>query len=276
MKRVTHLFTALVAAALLFGFAATAAQAAESTLQQIKDNGTIRIGMLVDFPPYGLLNEQNKPDGYDADVAKALAKDLGVDLQIVQVTGPNRIPYLLGGRIDVLVASLGITEPRSKRVDYSQPYAAIVTYVYGQTDVKVPDAKALADKTVGVARGSTQDAEVTKVAPDSTTIQRYPSDATAVQALLSGQVPLIGVSDVVINHINKNAPGRFNTKFSLEHQFQGIAVRPDDDKLRQRINKFVAKVKADGELDAIHEKWLNSPLPKPLTSDAPAVDIPNQ
>src|SRR5699024_2383692 len=180
--------------------------------------------------------------------AKLLAKDLGVDLQIVQVTGPNRIPYLLGGRVDLLVASLGITGPRSKRVDYSQPYAAIVTYVYGQTDVKVPDAEALANKTVGVARGSTQDMEVTNVAPDSATIQRYPSDASAVQALLSGQVPLIGVSDVVINHIEKNMPARFNTKFSLQHQFQGIAVRPDDDKLRQRIDKFVAKIKANGEL----------------------------
>src|SRR5699024_6928891 len=172
---------------------------------------------------------------------------------------PNRIPYLLGGRVDVLVASLGITEPRSKRVDYSQPYAAIVTYVYGQTDVDVDDAAALAGKTVGVARGSTQDAEVTAVAPDSTTIQRYPSDASAVQALLSGQVPLIGVSDVVINHIEENVPDRFDTKFSLEHQFQGIAVRPDDDELRAYLNKFVAKIKANGELDSIHEKWLNSP-----------------
>lgn len=275
MKRITHLIAALAAATLLFGAGLAAAQA-QSTLDQIKANGTVRIGMLVDFPPYGLLNDQNQPDGYDADVAKLLAQDLGVKLQIVQVTGPNRIPYLLGGRVDLLVASLGITKPRSKRVDYSQPYAAIVTYVYGQTDVKIPDADALAGKTVGVARGSTQDAEVTAVAPDSTTIQRYPSDASAVQALLSGQVPLIGVSDVVINEINKRAPGRFDQKFSLDHQFQGIAVRPDNDQLRHYLDKFVAKIKANGELDAIHEKWLNSPLPKALSSDAPAVDIPNQ
>lgn len=275
MKHTTHMVATLAVIALLFGLSFSSAQA-ETTLQHIKQSGQVRIGMLVDFPPYGLLNKQNQPDGYDFDVAKALAKNLGVKLKIVQVTGPNRIPYLLGGRVDLLVASLGITPSRSKKVDYSQPYAAIVTYVYGQTGVKIPNAKALAGKTVGVARGSTQDIEVTKVAPKSTTIQRYPSDSSAVQALLTGQVPLIGVSGVVIHNIEQHAPDRFNKKFRLQHQFQGIAFRPDDDKLRARVNKFVEQIKKNGKLNAIHQKWLGSPLPDLLSSTAKPVDIPNQ
>jgi len=83
--------------------------AAAETIDQVKQKGELTVGMLVDFPPYGILNAKNQPDGYDADVAKQLAKDLGVKVNIVSVTGPNRIPFLLTNKVDLLVASLAIT-----------------------------------------------------------------------------------------------------------------------------------------------------------------------
>src|SRR3546814_15628265 len=94
----------LVGATLLASCAALAlgsASAAAETIDQVKEKGELTIGMLVDFPPYGIMNTENKPDGYDADVARQLAKDLGVKLNIVPVTGPNRIPYLLTNKVDV-------------------------------------------------------------------------------------------------------------------------------------------------------------------------------
>ena len=81
-----------------------AAPAHAQTVADIKKKGTLNVGMLVDFPPYGTFNAQNQPDGYDADVARLLARDLGVKVNIVPVTGPNRIPFLLTGKVDVLVA----------------------------------------------------------------------------------------------------------------------------------------------------------------------------
>lgn len=113
------------------------------TVEGIKSAGTIKIGMLVDFPPFGIMNTSNEPDGYDADVAKLLAKELGVKVQIVPVTGPNRIPYLQSGQVDVLVASLGITEERAKSVDFSQPYAGISIGVFGPKDIAVTKAEDL-------------------------------------------------------------------------------------------------------------------------------------
>ena len=68
----------------------------------------------------------------DADVAKLLAEDMGVTLNIVPVTGPNRIPYLLSNQVDILVASLGITPERAEQVDFSQPYAGIEIFVFGR------------------------------------------------------------------------------------------------------------------------------------------------
>jgi polar amino acid transport system substrate-binding protein len=240
----------------------TAAKA--DALQDIKSRGTVKIGMLVDFPPYGLMNEQNKPDGYDAEVAKLLAQAMGVQLQLVPVTGPNRIPYLLSGQVDLLVASLGITPERAKSVDFSEPYAAITIGVYGKDDVKVSKAEDLAGKTIAVARASTQDTAVTKVAPQSATIRRFDSDAAALQALISGQVPLIGCSNVCYVTIQKLAPGKFSKKFELSSQVQGIAVKPGEQQLLGWVNQFIDKVKANGELDKVNEKWLGEPMPAVL------------
>lgn len=247
------------AASLAAALAAT--PLAAQTPDEIKAKGSITVGMLVDFPPFGIMNADNKPDGYDADVAKLLAEDLGVQLTILPVTGPNRIPYLLSGQVDVLVASLGITPERAERVAFSAPYAGIAIGVYGDKGVDLSSPEQLSGHTVGVTRASTQDTAVTAVAPADATIQRFDDDATAVQALLAGQVEAIGVSNIISNQIEAMAPGRFEVKFPLAEQVQGIAVRPGQDALLAEINAFVDRAKADGKLNEIHEKWLGSPLP---------------
>ena len=116
---------------------AMASTVSAQTVESIKSAGAVKIGMLVDFPPFGIMNTSNEPDGYDADVAKLLAKELGVKVQIVPVTGPNRIPYLQSNQVDLLVASLGITEERAKSVDFSQPYAGISIGVFGAKETAV-------------------------------------------------------------------------------------------------------------------------------------------
>ena len=157
--------------------------------------------MLIDFPPFGIMGTDGKPDGYDADVAKLLAKDLGVTLNLVPVTGPNRIPYLLSGQVDLLVASLGITPERAEKVAFSDPYAGISIGVMGLSDMDLSTPEKLAGHTVGVTRASTQDTAVTAVAPADATIQRFDDDATAVQALLSGQVEALGASNIIMAQI---------------------------------------------------------------------------
>ena len=241
---------------------ATLSGAHAQTVEEIQSRGTVNIGLLVDFPPFGIINEQGQPDGYDADVAKLLAEDLGVEINLVPVTGPNRIPYLLSGQVDILVASLGITPERAEQVDFSEGYAGIEIFVYGDVNTEVSEAADLAGKSVAVARASTQDTAITEIAPESTNIQRFDDDATAVQALLSNQVPLMGASNVVVSQIDTAAPGRYDVKFSLRQQSQGIATRPGQTELMDHINAFLAKVKESGQLNELHEKWVDGPLPE--------------
>src|SRR3546814_19183675 len=96
-------FVGAAAFATLGVLALGASSASAETIDQVKQNGVLTVGMLVDFPPYGILNSDNKPDGYDVDVARLMAKDWGVKLKIVTVKGTNRIPYLLTGTLDLLV-----------------------------------------------------------------------------------------------------------------------------------------------------------------------------
>lgn len=189
-KMRTFVGATLLAGCAALALGATAASA--ETLDQIKEKGELTIGMLVDFPPYGILNAQNKPDGYDADVAKQLAKDLGVKVNIIGVTGPNRIPYLLTNKVDMLIASLAITPERAKQVQFSHPYSAAQIVVFGGKDAKITKAEDLSGLRIGVARASTQDIAVSKVAPKDANIRRFDDDASAMQALLSGQVDAIG------------------------------------------------------------------------------------
>ena len=254
---------AIAALAMAGALTLCATQAFAQSVADIKKKGEITIGMLVDFPPYGTTNAQNEPDGYDADVAKLLAKDWGVKANIVPVTGPNRIPFLLTNKVDLLVASLAITPERAKQVQFSQPYAAATIVLYGKTGTPIKSAADLKGLKVGVARASTQDVAVTKAAPEGTEIRRFDDDASAMQALMSGQVDAIGCSVTVAAQIAKRVPPKtFEDKFTLVQQNMGIAMRPGQEELTKAVNDFVAKNTANGELNKLYQKWLQSDLPK--------------
>jgi polar amino acid transport system substrate-binding protein len=235
--------------------------AAASELADIKSAEKINIGVLIDFPPFGLLNDKNEPDGYDATVAKMLADDLGVEINLVPVTGPNRIPFLLSGQVDVLVSSLAITPARAEKVTFSDPYAAIRIGVMGQVDLDIKSAEDLAGLTVGVARASGQDTSITEIAPESTEIRRFDDDVSVVQALLSGQVQSMGASNTVMTQIRQVAPGKFDEKFTLRQFKLAVAVTPDAPELLGYVNDFLARVTTSGELNEAHTQWHSEPLP---------------
>jgi polar amino acid transport system substrate-binding protein len=254
---------AALALTLSAGLSAWAPGASAQTVADIKKKGDLTVGMLVDFPPYGTMNSSNQPDGYDADVARLLAKDLGVKLNLMPVTGPNRIPFLLTNKVDLLVASLAVTPERAKQVKFSKPYAAASIVLYGEKKASLKEPADLKGKRVGVARASTQDVALTAVAPEGTEIRRFDDDASAMQALLSGQVDAIGCSTTVAAQIAKRAPANtFENKFLLRQQVMGVAMRPGQDELLKTVDDFVARNTANGELNKLYQKWLQTDLPK--------------
>lgn len=256
-----HLIATTAAVACSTLLAAWAPSAAAQSVADIKKKGSITIGMLVDFPPYGTVDASNQPDGYDADVAKLLAKDLGVSLNLIPVTGPNRIPFLLTNKVDVLVASLAVTPERAKQVQFSRPYSAATIVLYGDKKKTIKAPADLKGVRVAVARASTQDTALTAIAPEGTEIRRFDDDASAMQALMSGQVDAIGCSTTVAAQIAKRVGDGFENKLVLKQQFMAVAMRQAQPELEKVMNDFVAKNTANGELNKLYKKWLQADLP---------------
>lgn len=234
------------------------------TPEEIKANGKVRIGVLVDFAPFGFLDANNLPVGYDVEVAKDLANAMGVEAEITPVTGPNRIPYLLSGRLDVLVAALAITPTRAEQVSFSEPYAGMRNILYARKNLDISSYDKLSGVSVAVDRAGAADLALTAAAPKDIVLQRYDDAASAIQALLSGQADGIGVSELVVPQLLERDPGLadiYDEKLTLTVQAHGIAVRPDDKELLAWVNSFVEDEKSSGRLDAIHQKWLNAYYP---------------
>ncbi|BAF90405.1 MULTISPECIES: transporter substrate-binding domain-containing protein [Azorhizobium] len=246
--------------AALAGLAVPHAASAQS-IDDILSKKKLTIGMLVDLPPFGLLDAQGKPEGYDADVAKLMGKYLGVEVEIVPVTGPNRIPYLLTNKVDALVATFGITPERAKQVQFSIPYSAIEIQLLGPKKLDVKTLDQTVGKKIAVARASTQDTALTAAVPKGATIMRFDDDATAAQAFISGQTDLLGSNNVIGAQLAEANPDMgIERKIVLRSQYNGITVRRGSTDFLQWINTFLYFVKNNGELDAINQKWFKTPL----------------
>lgn len=251
------LFAGLAAATL------GSAPAAAATPQEIKARGKLRVGILTDYPPFGGIDAEQQPAGYDADVAKLLAKSLGVTLELVPVTGPNRIPYLLTNKIDVLTATFGITAERSKQVLFSNPYSTLTIYVLAPKSMVMRTPEDLKGVTISVARASTQDTAISAVAPPGTLLKRFDDDATTLQALISGQVQAIGASNTILAQLNRDYPQlNIEPKLTLREQANGMAFRKADTALQQYANNFIAEIEKSGELSAINQRWFGIALNK--------------
>lgn len=240
------------------------------TVEELKQRGVVKIGTPLDFPPFGSIDLQGQPIGYDVDVAKRLGEKMGVTVEIVPVSGPNRIPYLQSNQIDIVVSAMGVTPERAKQVAFTQAYAGIELVVYGDKNLELKSAKDLSGVSIGLVRASTQDAALVAAAPADVAIQRFDDDATVVQALLSGQTQTLAASSIAAAQIEQRAPDRFNVKFKIPfEQRQAIAIRPGNDELLTYLNEFIDEMKNNGELQALSQKWVGAPLPEFVMKDRP-------
>ena len=255
------LLLGLLAAALFCS--ATVARA--DALDDIQKHGVLRVAVPQDFPPFGSVNADLKPQGLDIDVATLVAKKLGVKVELVPVTSANRIPYLQTKKVDRVISSMGKNPEREKVIDFSAAYAPFFNGVFGPADQKIAGPADLNGKTIGVTRGSVEDLELSKIAPAGTTIKRYEDNNGTISAFLSNQVQLVATGNVIAAAIiTKNPPKKPETKFLIKDSPCYIGLNKDEKKLLDKLNAILVDVKKDGELNALTEKWLGLPLPANL------------
>ncbi|MBE7384465.1 MAG: transporter substrate-binding domain-containing protein [Leptolyngbya sp. SIO1E4] len=234
-----------------------------SSLDAIIEAGTIQIAVPQDFAPFGSVDANGELEGYDIDVAKLLAEDLGVDLELVPVTSDNRIPFLQTGKVDLVISSMGANPERAKSVFFSIPYAPFFSGIYGSTEITgVESFEDLSGYTIGVTQGTLEDLELTDSAPEGLNIERFADNSLTASALISDQVELIATGNVVASELAKNNPDKaIEGKFIIKESPAHIGIRRGEVDLLQWVNTFVYHKRLGGELNAFSETWLGEPLP---------------
>ena len=254
MKKLAFLF------ALAWAFVAPAAHA-QSTLDDVIKRGTLIVGISLGTPPYGITNAQMEPDGYDVGVAKLLARELGVKLQIIDTVAANRIPSLTANKADIVISSFSITSERAKTIAFTNTVYVdqqVAVAPEATTLTKIADLKG---KRVGVTRASTNDIAATKQAPEGTTIQRYDDDASTSQAMLAGQVDAIVTSRALAVAIRDRNPAmKLAVKFVVSQAPMAIGLRRGDPDMLHWLNTAIFMLWTTRELQALQEKWFGAAL----------------
>ncbi|MBA3516424.1 MAG: transporter substrate-binding domain-containing protein [Rhizobiales bacterium] len=241
---------------------ASAEAQALSTLDRILQEKTIRITAEVTSPPFGILDENGEPAGSEISTARQLAQDLGVELELVQVTGPQRIPALLSGRADVAISSLSMTVERAKTVMFANPHGALSIVIAAPADVAIATAAEMAGKRIGLTRATLEEAEVPKIAPADAELVYFDDIAATIQALLSGQVDAVGMSAFAAKSIADRNPDRqIEPKFTVRTAYYAAAVRPGDHDLLRFLNTWVFLRTEDGTLGRIYQENTQVELP---------------
>ena len=230
------------------------------TLSDIQKRGTIRIAVPLDSPPFGSVNAARNPEGFDIDLAQMIGASLGVKVELQQVTGANRIPYLMTDKVDIIVSLLGLTPERAKQVMFTAPYADTHLGVYGPKSLVVKNASELGKMTVVAAKGTTQDVGLVAMNPGAN-IMRTEDDATAATAYVTGQAELFATNSIAIPELMKRAPNKeFELKFAIRRAPAHIGVKMGDFTMVQWLNSFIFFNTMNGELDRLHRKWLGAPM----------------
>ena len=239
---------------------AGAAAHAESALDEVLARKTVTIAIPTDFPPYGYVGTDLKPQGLDIDMAGFIAARLGVKLELVPVTSANRIAYLQTKKADLVISTLGKNPEREKVIDFSAAYSPFFQAVFGPKTIPVKTAGDLSGKSVSVTRGAMEDQELGKIAPSGVDIKRFEDNNGTVAAYVSGQVQLIATGASVAGNVMAKNP-QLGTEFKLllKDSPNFIGVAKGDDKLRLKVNEIIAEAKKSGELDRMAMKWLGRP-----------------
>lgn len=241
------------------------AQAPDASLDNILKRGKVLVGMDVSAPPFAYQDENGKLAGSEVQTAQLLAKDLGVQLEIVPTSAANRIPYLVTSRVDMMMGAFAIFPDRAKSVWFSSPYGDVTSVVLAPHDTKITSYADLVGKKVSVSRGTYTEQVLMAALPPGAEIVRFDDDPQAMAALASGQVDAYGVGNVPGSQLIKRFPERhYEIKISIPpRNWYGIGVRPGAVDLLHWVNTFVFFHRENGDFQKIYESVIGDKLPPP-------------
>ena len=226
----------------------------------------LRIGTEGAYPPFNLVDKNGQVQGFDIDIAKALCKEIGMECEFKVQDWDGLIPGLLAKKFDAIVASMSITDERKQKVDFTNKYYQTPARFVAKKGAGIAVSKeGLKGKTVGVQRATIHENFVRDMFGDAVTIKAYATQDEANMDLVAGRLDLVIADATVLlgGFLNTDAGKGFEfvgTSYVDKKWFGdgvGIAVRKGDNELRQKLNKAIDTIRANGVYQKINAKYFD-------------------
>jgi len=253
-----------VTAACLVAFVATVvlggltAQAQDKGVEGIKKRGKLVVGTASGYYPFEMVDKKNDLVGFDVDVAKAIAKEMGVQVEFQNYAFSGLVPALQANKIDLVIAGMTITDKRKEVVDFSDTY-----FVSGQAllvhksvpNVKKPEDLDKKEYTIAVSMGTTADQTATRIFKNAT-VKKFEGSALAGLELISGKAQAVVHETpwvAIYNRMNPQVTYPVLEPFTTENL--GIAVPKGNPDVVAWLNTFLKKYKDGGEYKKAYAYW---------------------
>ncbi|NMT64543.1 ABC transporter substrate-binding protein [Marinobacter orientalis] len=255
--------------------ASFASQALADKLDDIINSETLRCAVTLDFPPMGFRDDNNEPAGFDVDYCNDLAEALGVEAEIVGTPFPDRIPAILSGRADVIVASTSDTLGRAQVVGMSIPYFAFQMVVLTREDADIDSYEDLEGRPVGNTSGTFEamalEKDVKKWADEDGTFRSYQSQNDTILAVAQGHIDATVVTNTVASSTLK--AGKYEgLKIAGDApyvtDFVSLAAKRDEYGLLNYLNLFIHQQVRTGRYAELYDKWVGG---EPVNLTVPGV-----
>jgi len=247
----------------------TIAQETGGALQKIKDRGKLIVGVKTDSPPFGYVNEKGDFVGFEVALAKRFAKDLLGDeskIELVSVSGPNRIPYLQSDKVDLILATLSVSEERAKVIDFSNPYFKTAAQVLTGKNSGIQSVKDLDGKNVVVVKGSMADVYLTNNVPGAK-LTKFEKNTEALQALKDGRVDAYFQDNVVFYSWANQNPDFHVLPEQIEPTPWATGVKKGNTELKEWIDSELEELGKEQFIHKLYDEHLKDEFGPDINPD---------
>lgn len=235
----------------------TSAEAAETEAAKEAAGGKLVMATNAEFPPYEY-HDGDAIVGIDAEIAKAIADELGMELEIEDIAFDSIIPEIVSGKADMGLAGMTVTEDRMQSVDFSDTYAKASQKIIVTEDSEIASPDDLKGVIVGVQLGTTGDIYVSDLEADGTTVERYSKGFEAVQALSQGKIDAVVIDGEPAKTFVAETEGLKILDESFTDEEYAIAVKKGNTELLEKINGALKTLKDNSTLDEIVAKYIKA------------------
>jgi polar amino acid transport system substrate-binding protein len=235
-----------------------------SALQAVLQRGTLRVGDCLTFAPFGFYNKDGQPDGYDVDLAKELAKEMGVKLEVVNTTSANRIPNLQTGKVDVVFCNFTRNLERAKEISFTSPYVVASEALLVRKNSGIQSVKDMSGRTIATVKGSTNGDEV-RALNMPIKIQEYDSSQAAILAVKQGQADaMIEDNNFLAYQASLDSNLTVTNEALVPLEYNAFGVKAGDQTWLNYLNLFLFNINASKLNAQLYKKWFGADPRYPL------------